>query len=791
MRKWVRERVRPAPLLPISGSLSGGKNSSKKIWSLNTQLFVGHYFVQLVAVFHLQNKQSIHFTVYYCIDYFDKRDIVFLIDGSANIGKGFPIVREFLSRMIGNFDAGEEKVRFGVTQFSENPRTEFLLNTYSTKNEMLSAVKKLKLKRGKKLNIGAALDHVMKNAFAASAGSRLKSSVPQILLLLTSEKSRDDISQQAAKLREMGIVTFTVGVKKANQAQLEQIAYAPKLAFSLSNANHCQPNNNNLVTRSMTVRGTLLCYLIGVQHILILCWYVIPMGFPGVIQCKYTLVHQTKGREMVDKCAVQEMERRMRAYISGSAKRLFFLKDDRTATSADIVFLVDASRSIGQENFPYVREFLFRVIKAFDIGEETVRFGLVQYGDRPQTEFRLNTYVTKQDILFHVWNMSFKGGGTKTGLGLEYVSKDQLSEAAGSRAGQGVPQIVVVLTDGHSQDDVGPPAASLKSADVMVFAIGVRQAVEWELKEIASAPHWRFIYRLNDFSIKLVAKYPCRLSRKLFNVRISISQETADLVFLIDGSNNVGRANFAHVRDFMVNFIENLDVGPDTIRIGVAQYSDDPSAEFYLNTYSTKTQVLDAVKGLQLRGGEELKTGAALQFLVDSYFTESAGSRAGDGVPQAVFLITSNVSSDDISQAEQALKEGSINAFCIGVRNADPNELTQIASFSTFIAICGPGGIYSLDLYCRRRYVCFQLSLYCLQPYSMCKVTPCRLAGHWLNCKLVGTGEAFLLFRRSSIPSLTGITVTNKSLLQRKDTVLLCPRADCERVLGGQGNNSI
>ncbi|XP_042192454.1 collagen alpha-3(VI) chain-like [Callorhinchus milii] len=74
----------------------------------------------------------------------------------------------------------------------------------------------------------------MKNAFAASAGSRLKSSVPQILLLLTSEKSRDDISQQAAKLREMGIVTFTVGVKKANQAQLEQIAYAPKLAFSMS-----------------------------------------------------------------------------------------------------------------------------------------------------------------------------------------------------------------------------------------------------------------------------------------------------------------------------------------------------------------------------------------------------------------------------------------------------------------------------------------------------------------------------------------------------------------------------
>lgn len=182
-----------------------------------------------------------------------------------------------------------------------------------------------------------------------------------------------------------------------------------------------------------------------------------------------------------------------------SAKQLFFLKDDRTI-AADIVFLVDVSWSIGQENFQYVREFLFRVIKAFAIGENRFRFGLVQYTETPRSEFHLNTYFAKQDILFHIWNMSYKGGGTKTGLALDYLIKEQLTKANGSRAEQGVPQIIIVLTDGQSQDDVIPASASLKSANVIMFAIGVQRAVEWELMEIASAPYERSVYRLHDFA---------------------------------------------------------------------------------------------------------------------------------------------------------------------------------------------------------------------------------------------------------------------------------------------------
>ncbi|XP_041057061.1 collagen alpha-3(VI) chain-like isoform X6 [Carcharodon carcharias] len=371
-------------------------------------------------------------------------------------------------------------------------------------------------------------------------------------------------------------------------------------------------------------------------------------------------------------------------------------QDDRTV-AADIVFLVDTSWSIGQENFQYVREFLFRVIKAFDIGENRFRFGLVQYSEKPQAEFHLNTYFTKQNILFHIWNMSYKGGGTKTGLALEYVIKDQLTKATGSRAEQGVPQIIIVLTDGRSQDDVISPSASLKSAEAIIFAVGVQQAVEWELKEIASAPHERFVYHLNDFAAlkgivnDLVASVYTAAAHPLSDgiIKDTTAQESADLIFLIDGSVNVGSGNFQYIRDFIVNFIDNLEIGPDRIQIGVVQYSDEPNTEFYFNTYSTKIEVLDAVKQLQPKGGDEINTGEAVQFLFDNHFVAAAGSRVSEGVPQAVIIISSSESSDDINQAELLLKQGSIYSFSIGGRDANSNELVQLAtdtSFSTMIS---------------------------------------------------------------------------------------------------------
>ncbi|XP_033877227.3 collagen alpha-3(VI) chain-like isoform X3 [Acipenser ruthenus] len=370
--------------------------------------------------------------------------------------------------------------------------------------------------------------------------------------------------------------------------------------------------------------------------------------------------------------------------------------DGRQGVAADIIFLVDSSWSIGKENFQYVREFLYDVVKALNKGDNEFNFAIVQYSGSPKTEFQLNTYANKQDILFHIRSMPYRGGGTRTGLGLEYLIKTHLTEAAGSRASEGVPQIIVVLTDGRSQDDVIPPSSILKMADVDMFAVGVQHAVEWELKEIASKPLETHMYNVDNFtalhsivgdlvtSLHAAAASPA-LAEAQGEIKDVTAQESADLIFLIDGSDNVGAANFPIIRDFVLNFIDNLNVGDDAMRVAVVQYSNDPNIEFYLNSYSTKTEVMDAVKGLSFKGGAEANIGAALEAVAQNLFTAGAGSRAEDGVPQTLVVISAGQSSDDIREGQFALNQASIYTFGIGAGIADTSELEQIATNPSFV----------------------------------------------------------------------------------------------------------
>jgi len=57
-----------------------------------------------------------------------------------------------------------------------------------------------------------------------------------------------------------------------------------------------------------------------------------------------------------------------------------------------------------------------------------------------------------------------------------------------------------VLTDGQSQDDVALPSSVLKSAHVNMIAVGVQDAVEGELKEIASRPFDTHLFNLENFT---------------------------------------------------------------------------------------------------------------------------------------------------------------------------------------------------------------------------------------------------------------------------------------------------
>lgn len=165
---------------------------------------------------------------------------------------------------------------------------------------------------------------------------------------------------------------------------------------------------------------------------------------------------------------------------------------------ADIYFLVDGSGSIYPNDFQDMKVFMNEIISMFQVGANRVRFGVVQYESTPQTEFMISQYNSIMQLKEAVRVIQQLGGGTNTGDALKYM-KSLFAKAARDH----VPRLLIVITDGESQDQVTKAAEELRQEGIVIYAIGIKRAIKTELKDIAGTEDRMFF--VNDFdSLKLI-----------------------------------------------------------------------------------------------------------------------------------------------------------------------------------------------------------------------------------------------------------------------------------------------
>ncbi|KAL2084689.1 hypothetical protein ACEWY4_020207 [Coilia grayii] len=351
--------------------------------------------------------------------------------------------------------------------------------------------------------------------------------------------------------------------------------------------------------------------------------------------------------------------------------------------AADIVFLVDGSWSIGKENFQQIRDFLSTLVNGFSVGPDQVRIGLVQYSSDPRTEFLLNTYQDKQDILTYIRKLPYKGGGTMTGAGLDFILNEHFTEQAGSRARQGVPQIAIVITDGQSNDDVGTHADDLRRRGIILYAIGIKEADIDQLRKIGNEPHNQYVYNVSDFSalqgisLNIVHKL-CTSVEEAKRQIMEDSLGFADVFFLVDSS--IKQQQFQLIRQILNRLANQLNVNIDSNRMGLAQFSDNTNVDFFLNQYKTKEEILEKLKRFRLRAGGSRNIGAALDYARTNLLTPEAGARLYPGFGQYLVLMMSGKSDDSVYRQSQILRDQSINVITVGVDKADPVEMLIIAT---------------------------------------------------------------------------------------------------------------
>ncbi|KAG7508225.1 collagen alpha-1(XII) chain-like isoform X2 [Solea senegalensis] len=169
----------------------------------------------------------------------------------------------------------------------------------------------------------------------------------------------------------------------------------------------------------------------------------------------------------------------------------------KTAAKADIVLLVDGSWSIGRINFKTIRNFISRMVSVFDIGPDRVQIALAQYSGDPKTEWHLNTHPNKESLQKAIAGLPYKGGNTMTGMALTYILNTNFKAEVGMRPDS--RKIGVLITDGKSQDEIVVSSQSLRDSDIELYAIGVKNADENELRSIATDPDEIHMYNVNDF----------------------------------------------------------------------------------------------------------------------------------------------------------------------------------------------------------------------------------------------------------------------------------------------------
>ncbi|XP_034643725.1 matrilin-4 [Trachemys scripta elegans] len=155
-------------------------------------------------------------------------DLVLVIDGSKSVRpQNFELVKQFVNQIVDFLDVSPHGTRVGLVQYSSRVRTEFPLNQYKTAEDIKKAVLKVEYME-KGTMTGLALKHMLEHSFSEAEGARpLSQNIPRIGLVFTDGRSQDDIAEWARKAKESGITMFAVGVGKAVEEELREIASEP------------------------------------------------------------------------------------------------------------------------------------------------------------------------------------------------------------------------------------------------------------------------------------------------------------------------------------------------------------------------------------------------------------------------------------------------------------------------------------------------------------------------------------------------------------------------------------
>ncbi|XP_055430803.1 cartilage matrix protein [Bubalus kerabau] len=397
-------------------------------------------------------------------------DLVFVVDSSRSVRPvEFEKVKVFLSQVIESLDVGPNATRVGLVNYASSVKQEFPLRAHSSKAELLQAVRRIQpLSTG--TMTGLAIQFAITKALSDAEGGRPRSpDISKVVIVVTDGRPQDSVRDVSARARAGGIELFAIGVGRVDKATLQQIASEPQ-------DEHVDYVESYSVIEKLSKKFQEAFCLVS------------DLCATGDHDCEQVCVSSPGSYT----CACREG-----FTLNSDGKTCNVCNGGGGSSATDLVFLIDGSKSVRPENFELVKKFINQIVDTLDVSDKLAQVGLVQYSSSVRQEFPLGRFHTKKDIKAAVRNMSYMEKGTMTGAALKYLIDNSFTVSSGARPG--AQKVGIVFTDGRSQDYINDAAKKAKDLGFKMFAVGVGNAVEDELREIASEPVAEHYFYTADF----------------------------------------------------------------------------------------------------------------------------------------------------------------------------------------------------------------------------------------------------------------------------------------------------
>lgn len=170
----------------------------------------------------------------------------------------------------------------------------------------------------------------------------------------------------------------------------------------------------------------------------------------------------------------------------------------------EIIFLIDASSSVGEENFENEISFVKRLLSDFNVSYNFTRIALITFSSKSKIIVHVNQISDPSEdndkcvLLNHqIPRITYSGGGTNTHSAI--LKGKEIFDATKRKSSK---KILILITDGFSNGKSPIPIAQeLKLSGVMIFTVGISSGNFKELRAISSKPVSNYNYMLSSFSL--------------------------------------------------------------------------------------------------------------------------------------------------------------------------------------------------------------------------------------------------------------------------------------------------